>query len=87
MGLGGTVLPAGAPSLINLDDPRGAALVEMADRPVTYAINRTADITPGPLSFSLEGLAATLRRFVARSDTGEPALASPDLAPAPNRAA
>src|SRR5262249_4524459 len=26
-------------------------------RPVTYAINRSADVAPGPLSFSLEGLA------------------------------
>src|SRR5947208_2585653 len=33
------MLPSGAPSLINLDDPRGPSLVEMAGRPVTYAIN------------------------------------------------
>ena len=37
--------------------------------------------------FTLEGLAATLRRFFDRTDTAEPALASPDLAAAPNRAA
>src|SRR4029077_8196138 len=30
------MLPAGAPSVINVDDPRGAALVQTADRPVTY---------------------------------------------------
>ena len=54
------MLPRDAPSLINLDDPRGAALAEIGGRPVTYAINRPADITPGPLSFSLDGL--TLRR-------------------------
>ena len=41
---------------INVDDPRGASLVEAVARPVTYAINRTADVTPGPLSFSLDGL-------------------------------
>ena len=50
------MLPRDAPSLINLDDPRGAALADTVGRPVTYAINRPADITPGPLSFSLDGL-------------------------------
>ncbi len=45
------MLPPGAPSLINLDDPRGGALAEMASHPVTFAVNRPADITPGPLSF------------------------------------
>ena len=34
------MLPPGAPGLINADDPRGAALAEMAGRPVTYAIHR-----------------------------------------------
>jgi UDP-N-acetylmuramoyl-L-alanyl-D-glutamate--2,6-diaminopimelate ligase len=55
------MLPAGAPAVINLDDPRGATLVDGASRPVTYAINRTADVTPGPLSFSLSGLAFDAR--------------------------
>ena len=55
------LLPRDAPSLVNLDDPRGAALTEVAGRPVTYAINRSADITPGPLSFSLEGLSFDVR--------------------------
>ena len=32
-----------------------------AGGPVTYAINRPADITPGPLSFSLDGLAFDVR--------------------------
>ena len=50
------MLPREAPSLINMDDPRGSSLIELAGRPVTYAVNRHADITPGPLSFSLQGL-------------------------------
>ena len=33
----------------------------MTARPVTYAINRPADITPGPLSFSLDGLTFDVR--------------------------
>jgi len=54
-------LPQDAPSLINLDDPRGAAVVEVSARPVTYAINQPADITPGPLAYSFEGLAFDIR--------------------------
>lgn len=55
------MLPRDAPSLLNLDDPRGAALVEIAGRPVTYAVKSSADIMPGPLSFSLDGLAFDIR--------------------------
>ena len=55
------MLPRDAPSLLNVDDPRGAALADAGGRPVTYAINRPADITPGPLSFSLDGLAFDVR--------------------------
>jgi UDP-N-acetylmuramoyl-L-alanyl-D-glutamate--2,6-diaminopimelate ligase len=55
------MLPPGAPSLVNTDDPRGAAIVGVSARPVTYAINRSADITPGPLSFSLDGLTFDVR--------------------------
>jgi UDP-N-acetylmuramoyl-L-alanyl-D-glutamate--2,6-diaminopimelate ligase len=50
------LLPANAPALINVDDPRGASLVEIVGRPVTYGINKPADVSPGPLSFSLSGL-------------------------------
>ena len=55
------MLPADAPAVVNLDDPRGQAIAEAAQRPVTYAINRGADVTPGPLSFSLEGLSFDVR--------------------------
>jgi UDP-N-acetylmuramoyl-L-alanyl-D-glutamate--2,6-diaminopimelate ligase len=55
------MLPAEAPAVVNLDDPRGIALVDAAKRPVTYAINRAADVSPGPLTYSLEGLAFDLR--------------------------
>ncbi|MBI2186679.1 MAG: UDP-N-acetylmuramoyl-L-alanyl-D-glutamate--2,6-diaminopimelate ligase [Acidobacteria bacterium] len=50
------LLPPEAPAAVNLDDPRGAAIVEVARRPVTYAVNRHADVTPGPFAVSLEGL-------------------------------
>ena len=55
------MLPRDAPSLVNVDDPRGAALIEVGGRPVTYAISHPADIAPGPLSFSLEGLTFDIR--------------------------
>jgi UDP-N-acetylmuramoyl-L-alanyl-D-glutamate--2,6-diaminopimelate ligase len=55
------MLPPEAPALVNIDDPRGASLVEITRRPVTYAINRPADVTPGPLTYSLTGLEFDVR--------------------------
>ena len=55
------MLPADAPALINIDDPRGATLVEIVGRPVTYGINKPADVSPGPLSFTLSGLDFEIR--------------------------
>ncbi len=55
------MLPHDAPSLLNVDDPRGVALIEVGGRPVTYAIRGPADITAGSLSFSLEGLSFDVR--------------------------
>ena len=59
------LLPGSAPAVVNVDDPRGVALAESVAQPVTYAINRPADVTPGPLSFSLGGL-----EFDARTPQG-----------------
>jgi len=55
------MLPPDAPSVLNADDPRGPALVEAGGRALTYAISRPADVTSGPLSFSLEGLTFDVR--------------------------
>ena len=55
------LLPDDAPAVINVDDPRGTSLVEIVRRPVTYGINKTADVSPGPLSFSLSGLDFDIR--------------------------
>ena len=55
------MLPRDSPSLVNLDDPRGAALAGSVSRPVTFAIQRSADIMPGPLTFSLAGLSFDVR--------------------------
>jgi UDP-N-acetylmuramoyl-L-alanyl-D-glutamate--2,6-diaminopimelate ligase len=53
--------PADAPSIINGDDPRAQALIDVSRRPITYGINKPADVAPGPLSFSLEGLQFDVR--------------------------
>jgi UDP-N-acetylmuramoyl-L-alanyl-D-glutamate--2,6-diaminopimelate ligase len=50
------MLPADAPGIINLDDPRGASLVPVCQTPVTFALTRPADVTPGPLEYTLSGL-------------------------------
>jgi len=55
------ILPDGAVGVINADDRRGPDLVAAARRPVTYAIDAPADVRPGPLSFSLEGLSFEVR--------------------------
>jgi UDP-N-acetylmuramoyl-L-alanyl-D-glutamate--2,6-diaminopimelate ligase len=55
------MLPADAPAVINVDDPRGATLVGAGGRPITYAVNREADVTPGPLNYGLSGLEFDVR--------------------------
>jgi UDP-N-acetylmuramoyl-L-alanyl-D-glutamate--2,6-diaminopimelate ligase len=50
------MLPDDAPAIVNMDDPRAPALLDVAKRPVTYAIHKPADVTPGALLYSLNGL-------------------------------
>ena len=55
------MLPPDAPAAINADDPRSGSLLDLVGRPVTYAINKAADVSPSPLSFALDGLAFDVR--------------------------
>jgi UDP-N-acetylmuramoyl-L-alanyl-D-glutamate--2,6-diaminopimelate ligase len=55
------MLPEGAPAVINIDDPRGASLVDVVGRPITYGLTKSADVSPGSLSYSLEGLQFDVR--------------------------
>jgi UDP-N-acetylmuramoyl-L-alanyl-D-glutamate--2,6-diaminopimelate ligase len=55
------MLPAEAPGVINVDDPRGAALVAICRRPMTFAITHDADVTPGALEITFDGLRFDLR--------------------------
>jgi UDP-N-acetylmuramoyl-L-alanyl-D-glutamate--2,6-diaminopimelate ligase len=59
------MLPPAAPAAINLDDPRGETIRKVASTPVTYAINKPADVTPGPLTLTFNGL-----EFDARTPKG-----------------
>jgi UDP-N-acetylmuramoyl-L-alanyl-D-glutamate--2,6-diaminopimelate ligase len=55
------LLPADAPGIINLDDPRGPSLVDAPRNAVTFAMDRPADVTSGPLEFTLGGLSFDVR--------------------------
>ena len=55
------MLPDDAPGVINMDDPRGSSLVEIASRPVTYAISAKADVTPGPIVMTLGGFRVDIK--------------------------
>lgn len=66
------LLPDGAVAITNADDRRGAQFAAAARRPVTYAIDAPADVRPGPIHFSLDGLS-----FEARTPRGTLHLKSP----------
>jgi UDP-N-acetylmuramoyl-L-alanyl-D-glutamate--2,6-diaminopimelate ligase len=55
------LLPEGTVGIINIDDRRGGDMAAAAKRPVTYAIEAAADVRPGPLTFSLDGLTFEIR--------------------------
>ena len=55
------LLPDAGVGIANVDDPRGADFAAVTPRPVTYGIDAPADVSPGPISFSLEGLAFEIR--------------------------
>jgi UDP-N-acetylmuramoyl-L-alanyl-D-glutamate--2,6-diaminopimelate ligase len=66
------LLPDGAPGIVNADDPRAAMFIEAAREPVTYAMRRPADVSPGPLTLTLGGL-----QFEVRTPAGAVQIASP----------
>jgi UDP-N-acetylmuramoyl-L-alanyl-D-glutamate--2,6-diaminopimelate ligase len=51
------MLPAGAPAVVNVDDPKGVELAASVPRPITYGIDRRADVQATAIQSSLEGLA------------------------------
>ncbi|MBI2834845.1 MAG: UDP-N-acetylmuramoyl-L-alanyl-D-glutamate--2,6-diaminopimelate ligase [Acidobacteria bacterium] len=55
------MLPDESVAIINLDDPRGDLLAAGVARPVTYGIERAADVRPGAMAPSLAGLSFDVR--------------------------
>jgi UDP-N-acetylmuramoyl-L-alanyl-D-glutamate--2,6-diaminopimelate ligase len=55
------ILPSGAVSAINIDDTRAPDLVRIASRPVTYGFDRSADVTPGSIDMTIDGLGFEVR--------------------------
>ena len=55
------LLPGGSVAVVNMDDHRGAELVSIASRTITYAIERPADVVPVGLQSSLDGVAFDVR--------------------------
>ena len=66
------MLPAGAPAIVNVDDPRGLELSKTRPNVVTYAIDRPADVQPGSVRSSLDGV-----EFEAQTPNGPVAVKSP----------
>ena len=55
------LLPDDAVGVLNLDDPRGAELVRTVRRPVTYAIDSAADVSPIGITSTLGGVQFDVR--------------------------
>jgi UDP-N-acetylmuramoyl-L-alanyl-D-glutamate--2,6-diaminopimelate ligase len=51
------MLPAGAPAIVNVDDPRGLELSKTSLRAITYGVDREAEIRARSVRSSLAGLA------------------------------
>jgi UDP-N-acetylmuramoyl-L-alanyl-D-glutamate--2,6-diaminopimelate ligase len=68
------MLPAGAPAIVNADDPKGQALLAMRPGMLSYGVEEPADVRCGPVSFSLEGL-----EFEIQTPSGPVSIRSPLL--------
>ena len=66
------LLPRDAPGVVNVDDPRAAAFLRDAGRPVSYGLRQPADVTAQDVSLTLQGLA-----FSARTPLGTLQIRSP----------
>lgn len=74
------LLPAGAVGVTNLDDRRGPELASASPSSprLTYAIDAPADVTPGPLALSLDGLAFQVRTPRGTLDIKSPLVGRPN---------
>jgi UDP-N-acetylmuramoyl-L-alanyl-D-glutamate--2,6-diaminopimelate ligase len=74
-----TMLPPGAPAIVNVDDPRGVELAGTLPRVVTDAIDRAADVTAAGIEYSLEGLAFVVRAPSATLSIRSPLIGRPNV--------
>ncbi|OYV99602.1 MAG: hypothetical protein B7X11_05245, partial [Acidobacteria bacterium 37-65-4] len=73
------MLPAGAPAIVNVDDPRGVELARTLPRVVTYAIDHPADIRAVDVHASLEGLAFDIETPRGRLGIRSPLVGRPNV--------
>jgi UDP-N-acetylmuramoyl-L-alanyl-D-glutamate--2,6-diaminopimelate ligase len=73
------MLPAGAPAVVNVDDPRGVELAGSRPRVMTFAIDRPADVRATGVQSSLEGLAFTVETPRGAIDMRSPLVGRPNV--------
>jgi UDP-N-acetylmuramoyl-L-alanyl-D-glutamate--2,6-diaminopimelate ligase len=73
------MLPAGAPSAINVDDPRGAELAAGRRHVVSFGIDRAAEVSARSIHSSLEGLAFDAETPVGRLTIRSPLVGRPNV--------
>jgi UDP-N-acetylmuramoyl-L-alanyl-D-glutamate--2,6-diaminopimelate ligase len=73
------MLPAGAPAIVNLDDPRGMDLAKSLPRVLTFGIDRPADVRATAIHSSLEGLAFTVETPRGSIDMRSPLVGRPNV--------
>lgn len=73
------MLPAGAPSIVNIDDPRGVELSKSLSNVMTYGIDQPADIRPIEVHSTLEGLAFGVETPRGRISVRSPLVGRPNV--------
>ena len=73
------MLPAGAPAIVNVDDPRGVELAGSLRRVMTFGIDRPADVRATALQSSLEGLAFRVESPRGSIDMRSPLVGRPNV--------
>ena len=73
------MLPAGAPAVVNIDDPKGAGLAATLPRVLTFGIDRAADIQATAIQSSLEGLAFQVRTPAGTLQIRSPLVGRPNV--------
>ena len=73
------MLPSGAPSILNVDDPRGAELAASFRPRLTYGIDQAADIRATNIQYSLDGVAFEVETPRGRISLRSPLIGRPNV--------